>query len=314
MNVLLALELEDRHVRRIGAVSSEVTLVQLQSEGEVLEAMPEIHVVFGELSEEMFSRADNLSWVQVTGAGVDSRLFPKLVESEVIFTSAKGTVGEHLAEHAMALLLGLTRGIATAVRKPGWEQRTPIRNAAWDLAGLTMGIVGLGGTGRELAQRAGGFGMRIVAVDPEDLEVPHNVEACWKMDRFHELLEQSDVVAICAPLTAETEGMFDERAFAQMRSHAILINVTRGKIVDERALLEALRTGEIGGAGLDVTPQEPLPDDHPLWAMENVIVTPHVAGGSPNRMDRIVDLFCDNLQRLQAGKPLLSVIDKSKGY
>ena len=177
-----------------------------------------------------------------------------------------------------------------------------------------MGIVGLGGTGRELAQRAGGFGMRIVAVDSEDLEVPHNVEACWKMDRFHELLEQSDVVAICAPLTAETEGMFDERAFAQMRSHAILINVTRGKIVDERALLEALRTGEIGGAGLDVTPQEPLPDDHPLWAMENVIVTPHVAGGSPNRMDRIVDLFCDNLQRLQAGKPLLSVIDKSKGY
>ena len=128
----------------------------------------------------MFARADKLRWVQATGAGVDSSLFPELVESDVIFTSAKGTVGEHLAEHAMALLLGLTRGIATAIRKPSWDQRMPIRDAAWELVGLTMGIVGLGGTGREVAKRAHGFGMRIVAVDPEEVEVPHNVEACWK--------------------------------------------------------------------------------------------------------------------------------------
>ena len=177
-----------------------------------------------------------------------------------------------------------------------------------------MGIVGLGGTGRDLADRAQGFGMRIVAVDTEDVEVPDNVEACWKRDRFYDLLEHSDVVAICAPLTAETEGMFDEQAFARMRSHALLINVTRGKIVNEQALIEALRKGVIGGAGLDVTPQEPLPEDHPLWSMENVIITPHAAGGSPNRLDRIVELFCENLRRLLAGQPLLSVIDKRKGY
>ena len=134
------------------------------------------------------------------------------------------------------------------------------------------------------------------------------------MDRFYDLLDQSDVVMICAPLTAETKGMFDEQAFARMRSHALLINVTRGKIVNEMALMEALRKGKIGGAGLDVTPQKPLPENHPLWRMENVIVTPHAAGGSPNRMDRIVDLFCENLRRFLADKPLLSVIDKSKGY
>ena len=190
----------------------------------------------------------------------------------------------------------------------------PIREAAWELAGLTMGIVGLGGTGRELAKRAYGFGMRIVAVDPKEVDVPDTVEACWKMDRLSDLLDQSDVVAVCAPLTAETEGMFDRRAFARMRNHALLINVTRGRIVDEEALLEALRSGAIGGAGLDVTPREPLPVDHPLWQMENVIVTPHAAGGSPNRMDRVVDLFCENLRRLLAGQPLLSVIDKRKGY
>ena len=314
MNVLLNLGLDDRHVQQVRAVSEDVEVMQLDSEGEMLEVMPEVHVVFGDLSDAMLTRASELRWVQVASAGVDANLSPELVESDVVLTSAKGIVGVHLAEHAMALLLGLTRGIATAIRKPGWDQRTPIRNASWELAGLTMGIVGLGGTGRDLADRAQGFGMRVVAVDPEDVEVPDSVEACWEMGRFHDLLTQSDVVAICAPLTPETEGMFDEHAFARMRSHAVLINVTRGRIVDEQALLEALNNGAIGSAGLDVTPQEPLPDDHPLWRMENVIVTPHAAGGSPNRLDRVVDLFCENLRRLVESEPLLSVIDKKKGY
>ena len=156
--------------------------------------------------------------------------------------------------------------------------------------------------------------MAVVAVDPEDVDVPESVEACWEMDCFYELLERSDVVAICAPLTAETEGMFDEKAFARMRNHALLINVARGKIVNENALMDALEKGEIGGAGLDVTPQEPLPDEHQLWRMHNVIITPHVAGGSPNRRDRLVQLFCENLRRILASEPLLSVIDKRKGY
>lgn len=134
------------------------------------------------------------------------------------------------------------------------------------------------------------------------------------MDRFHDLLAASDIVAICAPLTPETQGMFDDAAFEQMQSHALLINVTRGKIVDGPALLRAVTSGSIGGAGLDVTPEEPLPADSPLWDLPNVIITPHVAGGSPIRLDRSIGLFCDNLERLLVGKPLLSVIDKEKGY
>ena len=122
------------------------------------------------------------------------------------------------------------------------------------------------------------------------------------------------MVAICAPLTAESAGLFDQEAFARMRSHALLINVTRGRIVDEQALLTALAAGQIGGAGLDVVPQEPLPEDHPLWRMDNVLITPHTAGGSPNRDGRNVALFCENLRRYLAGKALLSVIDKRKGY
>ena len=177
-----------------------------------------------------------------------------------------------------------------------------------------MGIVGLGDTGRKLAARAGAFGMRLIAVDPEAVEVPDQVEACWKMDRFHDLLAQSDVVAVCAPLTRETEGLFDRKAFRRMLPHALLINVTRGRIVDEAALIEALADQQIGGAGLDVVPQEPLPEEHPLWHMENVLITPHTAGGSPNRNDRLTALFCENLKRFLAGEELLSVVDKEKGY
>ncbi len=312
--ILINTDLDDALIQRIQDISEEVEIITASSEGEALEVMPEVEVVLGPVTPAMLALGDQLRWVQNLGAGVDGVLFPEFVESDVVLTSAKGIVGIHLADHAMALLLSLTRGIATAVRNPSFDQRWPIRAASWELAGRTMGIVGLGGTGQALAIRAAGFGMRIIAVDPDDVEVPDCVELCWKMDRFHDLLAESDVVAVCAPLTKKTEGMFDADAFRRMQSHAMLVNVTRGLIVDEYALLQALEQGQIGGAGLDVIPQEPLPDDHPLWHMPNVVVTPHTAGGSPHRVGRTVDLFCDNLARLLDGRSMSSVINKDKGY
>ena len=314
MKVLANLDLSDSQVRRIESVSDDVEVVKADSQGEALEVMSEIDVVFGSFDHDMFLRGDRLKWVQVTSAGVDGMMYPDFIESDVVMTSAKGIVGVHLADHAMALLLALTRGIAWAIRHPSWDQRAATRDMSWELLGSTMGIVGLGGTGRELAARALGFGMRVIAVDPMDVDVPDGVEYCRKLDGLDDLLAASDVVAICAPLTPETEGMFDRDAFRRMQSHAILVNVTRGPIMDEEALVNALETGSIGGAGLDVVPQEPMPDDHPLWRFDNVVITPHSAGGSPRRVDRSVDLFCDNLERLLAGQPLTSVIDKTKGY
>ena len=314
MNVLLRMNLIEPLVDEIRQVDGKIRVVRVDSEEEALAVMPEIEVVCGEITRPLFARRRKLAWIQSWGAGVDGLLYPELVESDVVLCSAKGYVGVHLADHGMALLLALTRGIHTALRDPGWEPRWPIRDASWELVDRTMGIVGLGGTGREMARRASAFGMRVVAVDPEDVEVPPEVEACWGMDRFHALLEQSDVVAVCAPLTTETEGLFDRTAFARMRNHALLINVTRGRIVDEAALLEALEGKLIGGAGLDVVPQEPLPGDHPLWKMDNVVITPHTAGGSPNRDGRCVALFCENLRRYRDGRSLTSVIDKRKGY
>ena len=314
MKVLINDRLDDHHIAQIRSAFAAIDLIIPTSLDDALAVMPEIDIIFGGMSREMFKRAERLKWVQTWGAGVDGMMYPEFVHSEVLLTSAKGTVGVHLSEHAMALLLGLTRGIARAIRTSDWNERMPIRHASWELIDKTMGIVGLGGTGQHVAVRAHAFGMKIIAVDAELVDVPDCVSACWPMDRFCDLLSASDIVVVCCPLTKETHGLFDRVAFGKMQPHALLINVTRGKIVDEGALLAALENGQIAGAGLDVTPQEPLPDDHPLWRMPNVIVTPHTAGGSPNRQDRTVNLFCENLRRFRKGEDMLSVIDKQKGY
>lgn len=314
MKILINDRLDDHHIAQIRSAVGDLDLVIPASQDDALAAMPEIDIIFGGMSREMFKRAERLKWVQTWGAGVDGMMYPEFVHSEVVLTSAKGTVGVHLSEHAMALLLGLTRGIARAIRTSDWNERMPIRHASWELIDKTMGIVGLGGTGQHVAVHAQAFGMKIIAVDPEEIDAPDCVSACWRMDRFYDLLAASDVVVVCCPLTTETHGLFNRIAFGKMQAHALLINVTRGKIMDENALLAALETGQIAGAGLDVTPREPLPDDHPLWHMPNVIITPHTAGGSPNRQDRTVNLFCENLRRFRQGEEMLSVIDKQKGY
>ena len=314
MKILINTEITSDHRQQIQSVSPDLVIVEPKDEAARLAEITDTEVLFGDFNRPLFDAARQLKWVQVLGAGVDGLLFPEFVESDVVLLSAKGYVGPHLADQTWALILGLIRGVGRAVRERTWENRWSIRNETWELAGRTLGIVGLGGTGVDVAKRAQGFDMRVIAVDPEDVDAPSFVHEVWKMDRFYDLLAESDIVSICAPLTDASHGMFDDDAFRRMKPSALLINVTRGKIVDEPSLLRALKEGLIGGAGLDVTPEEPLPQDSPLWDMPNVIVTPHVAGGSPHRDDRTVGLFCDNLERFLVGKPLLSVIDKRKGY
>ena len=315
MTVVVSYPLTEAQLDRIRDAAGSLPVIVAAGGPQLAGAMPEADALFGRLTPDLLERAPVLRWVQTQGAGVDGLLFPDFVATDIVLTSEKGYVGTHLAEQAFALLLAITRGVAEAVRHPGkWDHRMALRAASWELTDRTICIVGLGGTGRAVAERARPFGCRLLAVDPKPVPVPTGVEAVWRMDRLYELLEQSDAVVICAPLTPETRGLFNARAFAHMRAHAILINVTRGAIVDGEALLQALQAGRIGGAGLDVTDPEPLPPEHPLWRMSNVVITPHAAGGSPLRQDRVVDLFCANLRRFQAGDPLDGVIDKHKGY
>jgi phosphoglycerate dehydrogenase-like enzyme len=276
--------------------------------------MPDADTLFGRVPTDVFVKATRLRYYHAIGAGVDSILTPELVESPVVLASEKGDVGIHLAEHAFALLLGLTRGLHTALRRPDYTLREPIRREQWELYELTMGVVGFGGTGRAVARRALGFGMRVLAVDIEDVPPEPGVEAIWKPDRLHDLLGAADVVVIALPLTKATHHLFTRDLFRRMRRTALLINVTRGAIVYGEDLVRALDEGLIGGAGLDVTDPEPLPAGHPLWTHPRVIVTPHTAGGSPRRAGRVIATFCENLRRLRSGQPLLALIDKRKGY
>jgi phosphoglycerate dehydrogenase-like enzyme len=270
-------------------------------------------VLFGRVPAEVLGVARRLRYYHHTGAGVDAVLTPELVESSVILASEKGQVGIHLAEHAFALLLGLTRGVHTALRRMDWADREPIRREQRELFEETMGIVGFGGTGREVARRARGFGMHVLAVDIEDVP-PEPGVTLWPADRLVDLLERSDVVVIGLPLTKATRHLFTRDLFRRMRRRAILVNVTRGEIVYGEDLLAALDEGLIWGAGLDVTDPEPLPPGHRLWTHPRVIVTPHTAGGSPRRAGRAIATFVENLRRLRTGQALLGVIDKQKGY
>lgn len=296
------------------AAGPGATLVEAADPERQRAEIVDAEVLFGRVSAEVWSRGRRLRYYHCLGAGVDALLTPELVESDVILASEKGQVGIHLAEHAFALLLGLTRGLHTALRQPDYRLREPIRREQRELWEQTMGIVGFGGTGREVARRALGFGMRVLAVDIEPVPPEPGVEAIWTPDRLPELLGRSDVVVIGLPLTKATHHLFTRDLFRLMKPTAVLINVTRGAIVYGDDLLRALDEELLWGAGLDVTDPEPLPAGHPLWTHPRAIVTPHTAGGSPRRAGRVLAAFCENLRRLRSGQPLLGVIDKRKGY
>ena len=311
--IIPALEPAQR-TRILDTAGPGTTLVETKDATTQREHIVDADVLFGRVPPDVFVQQRRLRLYQSVGAGVDSILTPELINSDVVLSSEKGEVGIHLAEHAFGLLLTLSRGLHTAIRTPDYGLREPIRREQRELFGQTMGIVGFGGVGREVARRARGFGLRVLAVDIEDVAPEPGVDASWKPDRLPYLLAASDVVVIGLPLTKATHHLFTRDLFRLMRRNAILINVTRGGIVHGEHLLAAIDEGLIWGAGLDVTDPEPLPAAHRLWTHPRVVVTPHTAGGSPRRADRCVNTLCENLRRLASGAPLIALIDKQKGY
>jgi len=304
---------EVARIREAAGSDSEVIVCDLQ---QAMEQVEDATIVFGPAPAKLFSRARQLRWVQAIASGVDGYLYPEFVESDVVLTSEKGLVGEHLSDHAFGLLLMLTRQLATAQRfgADGWNRRVEMRRREVELTGLTMGLFGFGGTGRAMARRAAAFGMRCIALDRDPVPGSSEVSEVWLPDRFDQLLIESDVLAVCCPLTRETRDLFDRRVFNRMKSSAWLVNVTRGEVMVEADLIEALKSSQIAGAALDVAPREPLPADSELWSMDNVVMTPHTAGASQFRASRNLDRFVANLERFRAGEDLEGTIDKVAGY
>jgi phosphoglycerate dehydrogenase-like enzyme len=270
----------------------------------------------GEMDPEILEHAGQLKWVQALASGVDAFLFDAFIESDIVLTSEKGLVGPHLADHALALLLGLTRMIPQAARQRNWDSdmRMRMRMHNRELTGKTAAIIGLGGTGTAVAERARAFSLRCLAVDPDVTEGPEYVEQIVPPDCLLDVARDSDIIFVCCPKTSETTNMIGADVFDAMPPEGYVINVTRGGIIDEQALMTALDSGKLAGAGLDVTSEEPLPDDHPLWQYDNVLITPHTAGASQHRVERILERVFTNIERFQRGELLEGVIDKRKGY
>ncbi len=305
----------DIEIERIRVAGGNADVVVSTPE-DAIDHVGDADVVLGLVSKRMFLASNRLKWVHAIASGVDMFLYDEFVSSDVILTSEKGLVGEHLADHGFGLLLMLTRQLGTALRlgPDSWKHRPEMRSKEIELTGATLGIFGFGGTGKAMARRAVGFGMGVIALDREEMEVSDGADEVVGLEGFESMLRRSDVVSICCPLTSETRGKFDSSAFLAMKDTAVLVNVTRGEVMVEEDLLKALKEGTIAGAALDVAPREPLPADSDLWLLENVVMSPHTAGASQFRASRNLDRFIRNLEHVRAGRTLEGVIDKDLGY
>lgn len=262
---------------------------------------------------EAFLRCEHLRWVQFRFAGVDAFLFPELVASEVVVTNGKGVYSAPLGEFALAAILYFAKDIPRLRRNQAAQQWAPF--AMERIEGQTVGIVGYGDIGRAVATRARAMGMRIVAMKRNPPREPDPlIERDYRPSELHAMLPLCDYVVVAAPLTPETRRMIGEAEFAAMKPEAVLINVGRGPVVDTDALVRALDRKRIKGAGLDVVDPEPLPAGHPLYGMENVLISPHSADQVAGWKEDAMRFFLEQYARFENGEPLLNVVDKRLGY
>ncbi len=273
--------------------------------------------VIGGLNRDQFLAAKKLKWMQITSAGVENYLsIPEIKNSQVTMTNMKIVQGVEIADHAFALLLALTRRIDVAVKDRETETWKTLAQYGppLELHGKTAVVIGVGGIGMQIAIRAKAFGMTVIGVDPKDLPYsPHLDRTVWP-DRLDTVLPEADVVFVAAPHTPETDKMIKAAQFNKMKKGVLFIAVSRGKLFDNDALVEALQSGRVSAAGLDVTETEPLPKGHALWKTGRVIITPHIAGRSDGEGARYFEIYKDNLVRFANGEPLRHTVDKVKGY
>jgi phosphoglycerate dehydrogenase-like enzyme len=335
ITVLSLLRFTEDQLNKLRAVSPRLDVQQVTDAS--FDDLPEdlrnrIEILYGwGRSVDEAHRYPRLKWIQTHSAGIDNLLDKPVWQSEVIVTTTSGIHPVPMAEHALAMMLAFRWKLLNMFR---WQVQAEWPENRWDkvimpeLRGSILGIVGYGSIGRELARLAQALGMRVLAanrsgrrsrddgfnepgIGDSEAVIPEKIYAT---DDLLEMLPQCDYVLVVTPLTADTLHLFGAEAFARMKESAFFFNVGRGGLVDEPALIDALREGQIAGAGLDVFEEEPLPADSPLWQMENVIISPHVAGFTLKYDDRASDLFAENLRRYLAGEPLLNLVERDRGY
>jgi D-3-phosphoglycerate dehydrogenase len=315
MRIVLCYPVEPRHLAAIAAVAPEAELVDAGQE-RVAAELPGADIFCGHpkvpVPWERVVAEGRLRWIQSSAAGLDHCLVPPVVGSPIIVTSASGVLADQVSEHALGLAIACTRRLPLFLAQQA--AREFVRRPTRDLTGATVGIVGLGGVGRRLAEVLRPFRVKILATDWFPVRKPAGVEFLGPPEALPEVLAAADILFLCAPLTEHTRDLIDERALARMKPGAILVNVARGRLVDEVALVAALESGRLDSAALDVTPEEPPAADSPLWRAPRLVITPHVAGQSGRRIDAMTEFFCDNLRRYLRGDALRNLVDKRLGF
>jgi phosphoglycerate dehydrogenase-like enzyme len=327
---ILSARVRAKDLERIREAAPGSKIVNLSVEGLADGPVDDVEVLLrgwlvAEAFDRLLARAPHLTWVHSATSGVERALTPAARSRDVLVTNARGVFSRPIAEHVLLMILAVSRHLPELLelqRERTWQ---PLEGR--ELRELTIGIVGYGSLGRSVASLASAFGARVIALrrrpdggvpagvdDDDGFPFEPRVDRVVGPDRLHELLAESDIVVLAAPLTPETEGMIDEAAIGAMKRDAWLINVARGRLVDDTALVRALRDNRIGGAALDTFRDEPLPPGSAYWELPNVILTPHTAWSSARVLDRSIDLFCDNLVRFSRGEPLRNVVDPAAGY
>ena len=310
---IVVVGMEPDAIRDMQSVSSDVSVVAADRK-DMLQQVVDADAIFGTISPELFKADKKLKWVQIYSAGVETYRFPEFINSNVVLTNCKIIQGPEIADHALAMLLALTRNLNYLIPARTKEEWPRGEFHPLELRGKTAVIIGVGGIGQQIAQRASAFGMKIIGVDPKEIPLNPYISKTVPPDRLDTVIPQADVVFVSAPHTPESQGMMGAKQFELMKKGSFFIAVSRGKLYSTEALVKALDSRQIAGAGLDVTNPEPLPKGHALWKFENVIITPHIAGQSDGIQARRMELIKENIARFSKGEPLLNVVDKVKGY
>lgn len=319
--ILLALEPDTLSVEQIGrvrdAAPDDARVLVTRDRDEIEPVLDAVEIVAGWFPRDLLPEARNLRWFQQWAAGADWLLrHSEMVDRDFVLTTTSGIHAIPITEHILAFLLAFARDLDRAVRAQECHEWIPQREQKdlFELAGKTMLLIGVGAIGERTAKVAAALDIRVLGVRRDPTIGAPAVEAMFGPDRLLELLPEADFVVLTVPLTHETQGMIGERELRVMKPTAYLVNIGRGATVDQSALVQALQGGWIAGAGLDVFETEPLPEDSPLWRLDNVIITSHYAGITPHYHERALEIFLDNLRRYQAGGPLCNVVDKELGY
>ncbi len=313
--VALCYPVDEKHLQWLADATPGCKLLNAGQEG-IAEAIHEADIFVGHakvpVDWDRVVKAGRLKFIQSSAAGLDHCLVPSVIESDITVCSASGLFADQVAEQAMALLLGLLRGLPTFFHQT--LDRSYVRRPTDDLHHKRIGIVGLGGNGRRLVEVLQPYRVSIRAVDYYPVRKPDGVESLEGPDQLLPLASQSDILLLALPLNESTHHLIGRPVFEAMPKGSYMINVARGQVVDEEALIEALRSGHLAGAGLDVAEIEPLPAESPLWTMKNVLLTPHVGAQAARRVDDSTRLACENLRRYLSGQPLMNRVDKRLGF